>query len=291
MSRGFKASVIMHVIMFFVIYFGLPNFRSKNITEDQVVTVDILPVSELTNVKPKNAKPKSEPKKEVTAAAEPKKSLPDPARKPEIKEAELEPLPKPKIEEKPKEKPVKLEPKPKEIVKPVEQKKPEPKKEEKKKEEVPEDAFAAVLKSVEEMKVEDKKNDSKDVDFSEVEDFLSNTANEQQYKPGLPLTVSEKDAIRQQVMRNWTVLSGGKDAKDMAVMLDLKLAPDGAVTDIKIRDMMRYNSDSFFRAMADSAIRAVKKSSPIKNLPPEKYDVKDGWREMEMNFDPSEMMY
>ena len=36
-----------------------------------------------------------------------------------------------------------------------------------------------------------------------------------------------------------------------------------------------------------SAVRAVHKCSPLKNLPPEKYG---SWREMEINFDPKEML-
>ncbi len=51
--------------------------------------------------------------------------------------------------------------------------------------------------------------------------------------------------------------------------------------------MSRYNSDSFFRAAADSALRAVHECSPLKNLPPEKYDT---WHYMELNFDPKDML-
>jgi hypothetical protein len=50
--------------------------------------------------------------------------------------------------------------------------------------------------------------------------------------------------------------------------------------------MGRYTSEPFFRAAADSALRAVFKCSPLKNLPPEKYG---SWREMELNFDPQDL--
>ena len=52
---------------------------------------------------------------------------------------------------------------------------------------------------------------------------------------------------------------------------------------------MRYSTDSRYRAFVDSTIRAVKASSPLKGLPAEKYDVRDGWRDVEINFSLKEM--
>ena len=40
-------------------------------------------------------------------------------------------------------------------------------------------------------------------------------------------------------------------------------------------------------AEAVSAVRAVRKSAPFTNLPPDKYDA---WSEVVVNFDPSELM-
>ena len=49
----------------------------------------------------------------------------------------------------------------------------------------------------------------------------------------------------------------------------------------------RYLSDGAFKAAADSAIRAVHKSSPLKNLPADKYG---SWKEFEINFDPKDLL-
>lgn len=285
-------SIALHASLFVLAIVGLPSFFEKKNVVDSAITVEILPVSEFTNVAPKKAKPKAEPKKEVTSATKPKKSMADPNKKPEPIVAPEPPKPEPKKEPEVKEKEVAplVKPKP-----PEEKKKEEKKKEEKKPEKQNEDAFASVLKSVEELDVKDEKTENKDekADFSEVEDLLSESKSEQDYKPGLPLSLSEKDAIRQQIMQNWSLssASGAKDAQSMVVTLRIKLLPDGTVQDVKIENTMRYNTDTFFRAMADSTVRAVMKSSPLKNLPPEKYDVKDGWREIELNFDPKEMFY
>ncbi len=292
MRNGVIYSGILHAAIFFLILFGLPSLFHKKIVEDQVVTVEILPISELTNVKPKKAqKQKLEEKKEVSSPTPPKPSLPDPSKaKLEEKPKPVENTPKVKEETKPvvkeaENKPVKVEEKPK----PKEEKKEDKKKEEKK----AEDSFAAVLKSVEKLdaKPEEKKEEEKTEDFGAVEDLLSNVKEQPEYKPGIPLSLSEKDAIKQQITKNWTILSGIKDAQNMVVTLVIKLAIDGSVQDVSIKDKVRYGTDQAFRAMADSAVRAVYKSSPLQGLPAEKYDVQDGWREIELNFNPSEMMY
>ncbi len=291
MRPGLKTSLILHACIFLLLFLGLPVFNRDRSYEDQVVTVEILPISELTNVKPKQAK-KEEPKKEAITQNAPKISKPEPVQKPE-EIIKVDPLPKPVIKkEEPKES-LKVKPaeKPQPQPKP-EEKKPEPKKEEKKTE-VKQDDFAAVIKSVEEgSKKEDEKEKDKKIEesFDEAVDFLSN-AKESQYKEGVPLSISEKDAIRQQIMKNWTVPSGAKDVQNTVVTLHLNVQPDGKIGKVEIKDTSRYKSDAFFRAMADSAMRAVHKSSPLQNLPADKYDVKDGWREIEVNFDPSEMVY
>ncbi len=67
--------------------------------------------------------------------------------------------------------------------------------------------------------------------------------------------------------------------------------PDGSVTKVELAaDKARYYSDSFFRAAVDSAIRAVEQASPLKNLPADKYNVQDGWSEIDMDFDPHNML-
>lgn len=291
MKPGLRLSITLHTVLFLITAFGLPEFfAKKNDSEPTVVTVEVLPIKDFTNVAPKKKAKLPEPnkKQEVITNNQPKVALPEPSRKPDFSKPEPNPKKKPELKkvEQAKEnipallKP-KLKPQKEEKVKPVKKKKPE----------INEDSFASVLKSVEELK--DIKPEEKDsnVDFSAVEDFLSNVNKEQKYKPGLPLSISEKDAIKQQIMRNWTVLSGAKNAKDSVVTLYIKLSRDGSVAKVEVKDSVKYSTNVFFRAITDSAIRAVHKSSPLKNLPQEKYDVKNGWRELELRFDPSEMMY
>jgi hypothetical protein len=286
-NRAWGYSVILHVMLFLLIYFGLPSLMKDKVLEDNVVMVEILPVSEITNVKVAQQKPKPEPKKETKPdPTPPKPSKPEPE-KPKPVEA---PKPEPVKQEKPE--PIKAEPikpidKPKEVKK--EEKKPEPKKPEKKQEA---DPFDNLMKNLEQQAQEEKnKEKEKEIDksFEEITNAVTNSEVKDEYKPNVPVSASVKDSIRKQVSDNWSITSGAKDAKDMVVTLTISMAQDGSVTDVVPTNMVRYNTDAPYRAMVDSCMRAVRKASPIKGLPVETYQ--GGWDEIEMNFDPGEMLY
>jgi TonB family protein len=105
------------------------------------------------------------------------------------------------------------------------------------------------------------------------------------------MSMSELDAIRSQISKCWSVPAGAKNAQDLQVTLRVQLDQTGMVVDVQIADesTARYSSgDTFFRAAADSAMRAVRQCSPLRNLPPEKYDT---WRDIIMTFDPKEMLF
>ncbi len=56
--------------------------------------------------------------------------------------------------------------------------------------------------------------------------------------------------------------------------------------DVSVVDQSQMTTDPFYRAMAESTVRAVLKTGRIKNLSPDKYHL---WRDMKINFDPKEM--
>ena len=66
------------------------------------------------------------------------------------------------------------------------------------------------------------------------------------------------------------------------------MAQDGTVTSVRILDTSRYASDQFFRAAADSAVRAVKnpQCTPLK-LPLDKYEQ---WKTMTLSFNPKDLL-
>lgn len=288
-SKAWGYSIILHVMLFLLIYFGLPSLMKDKVLEDNVVMVEILPVSEITNVKVAKLKPKVEPKKDVkldptpSKPSKPEPEKPKPVETPKPLPPEVKPEPVKPEPVKPVEKPVEKQ---KEVKK--EEKKPEPKKPEKKQED---HSLDSILKNLEKPQAEEKKEEPKkgdNADFDKMADALSKTETETEYKPNVPVSASVKDAIRKQVSDNWSITSGAKDAKDMVVTLTISMGQDGTVTDVKIGNQMRYNTDAPYRAMVDSAVRAVHKASPMKGLPADTYQ--GGWDQIEMNFDPSEML-
>jgi outer membrane biosynthesis protein TonB len=264
-NRGMRYSALLHGAMLFLLVFGLPSFlEHRPEPEPMAISVDILPIAPISNVKPQEKAPeKPEPKKPVDEQKTEKKATPE-AKKEEVKKPDAVPLPTPV-------------------------KKPEPKKPEKKEEKKPkkqEDDLDKILKSVKETA---KTAESKKPTEKKSEPSNQKEAKSDRYDPAMPLSMSETDAIKQQFQKCWDVPAGAKDAHSLVVTLRVQLNQDGSVIKAELKgDTSRYNSDSFFRAAADSALRAVNRCSPLKNLPTGKYST---WSEMELTFDPKDMLF
>ncbi|MBI3113435.1 MAG: cell envelope integrity protein TolA, partial [Rhodospirillales bacterium] len=81
--------------------------------------------------------------------------------------------------------------------------------------------------------------------------------------------------------------AGAKDAQDLNIEIRVVMNPDATVREARIQDQRRLQGDPFFRAAAESALRAVlnPRCNPLK-LPPDKYQQ---WQTMTLNFDPRDM--
>ncbi len=142
------------------------------------------------------------------------------------------------------------------------------------------DPLASLLKSIIEntqnaIKLEQKQAEAKPLEAPPEVSTMSRVSDE-------PLSSSVSDAIRRQVEDNWNVPAGAADAGDLAVEIRIRLLPDGVVQRADIVDQARL-SEAFFRTMAESARRAVLQASPLRDLPPEKYEQ---WREITFTFRP-----
>lgn len=109
---------------------------------------------------------------------------------------------------------------------------------------------------------------------------------ESRFRPDAALTMTEIDAIRTQIQRNWDVPVGAADAHEMIVTLRLRLGPDGTVQSVEVVEQARMGRDSFFRTMAESAVRAVKRTARIENLSASTYRT---WRDIKVRFNPKDM--
>ena len=165
----------------------------------------------------------------------------------------------------------------------------------------PPDPFASVLKTVEEIKHQPRpKEDAKKAKTTSepkksesFEDQIAKAiARNDRFDASRPITLNRNDAMASIILRTispcWNLPAGAKDAHDLSIEIALVMNPDGTVRKAEIRDRARMQVDPFFRAAAESALRAVlnPRCSPIP-LPPDQYQV---WQDLTLNFNPSQML-
>ena len=275
-NRSIGISIGFHVAVIVIGTVSLPWIR-RDFEIPQPISVELAEMAPITQT-PKIAEPTPRPKKEEPKDATPK---PPPAAKNTSNEA-ITPVKTPEPEKKeevkkdevlvdenaaPEKKKTKQEEKKKEVTKT------EPKKD-----------FSSILKNLADSddtptpktKLPDLKLDEKEASSDGAKAPL-----------GEKMTMSEEDALRRQLEGCWNVPFGAKDAENLRVEIFMVINQDRTLKDAKVVDQSRYNSDSFFRAAADSALRAVRNPScsPFQ-LPPDKYDT---WKTVTVTFDPSQM--
>ncbi|MBJ3776925.1 cell envelope integrity protein TolA [Acuticoccus mangrovi] len=97
------------------------------------------------------------------------------------------------------------------------------------------------------------------------------------------LTLSEMDALRAQMQRCWNPPIGIEGGQDLVVTVQIRLAPDGSVVEIK--QIGAQGLGALYDVAADAARRAVVQCQPYR-LPPAKYEV---WKDVQVNFDPRDL--
>lgn len=272
----------LHLAIFAAAWASNPFSSNAPLEVDQVIAVEVAVLAESPPPPaPKIVSPKAPPKppppraKKVVPAAKPPPPTPEPGPK-----AVEKPVPAPK--------PLKVAAvQPKE--KPLPQKKPPPKPASKP--EKPDD-FLSVLKTVENLKkaVPQEKKKPKKTLSEEVADALRRHQVAPQQKLarlGSSLTMSERDSVRRQIEPCWNVPAGARDAENLVVDIRLRLNADGTVMTAEFVDRARAARDTFFRAAAESALRAVlnPRCSPLR-LPPKKYEE---WKNMVLSFNPRDL--
>lgn len=274
MERSLLISLALHGAMLLLLWLGLPMFLPPPAPPTQLVPVEIADVSAITNtrVKPQPAPPKPMPQP-AKPVEQPKPPTPKPPEQPPVPEqkvpvAEKEPEALP---EKPPEKP----PEPKKV---------EPPKKAEEKEKPKPDAMASILRNLEKLrpKTAPKKTEepSEEEEDSEPESEAPSLSTK--------LSISEEDALKRQIYGCWNPPIGARNAEQLVVEVLVTVNPDRTVQTAKVTDRSRMASDSFFRAAAESALRALRhpQCTPLM-LPPDKYEQ---WKVIRFNFDPRQML-
>jgi outer membrane biosynthesis protein TonB len=296
MGRGALISVLFHAAIFAAIFFGLPDWIAPEDLQ-QPVPVQLATMADITTP-PKQEQPTPIP----TPVEKPKPPEPEPTPPPPQPQAETPP-PEPPAptppEPEPQPTPPPPEPVPDEAVpepKPAEVQQPEPeppkivpaqkpKPPQEKPVEKPkpqEDALASLLKNVEQMKEQPDQTQTPPQPTQQ-----PTQPQTQQNLSDAPMTMSEIDAIKEQMKRCWNVPAGARDAQNLVVAIRVMFNPDGSVARAEIVDTSRLASDPFYRAAAESAYRAVLLCSPLQQMPVKKYNT---WKVVTLNFDPSQMV-
>jgi hypothetical protein len=99
------------------------------------------------------------------------------------------------------------------------------------------------------------------------------------------LTQSQLQALRQQIAGCWSPPSGAQD-KDAQVEVRVRLARDGRLISAELMSRERMG-EPFYRALAESVLRALRVCSPLEGLPSGRYAE---WRSLRLTFDARELL-
>ncbi len=313
MRGPFILSILLHVAVVLLAWVGLPSFAPDRVIEPQQA-IDVAVVTELPTQAPPapaqpvvEAKPKPEPKPKPPPPPKPQASLPNPPappppppdavalpKPPEPKkpEAKPEPKPEPKPVAKPKPEPAPEEP-PQKVAEPEVKRAPTPQR--KPKPPPSPDDFASVLKTVEKLKKQPRPAPKEpEKSFGEsIADALKNHGgsrpqSQQVSRLDQRLSMSEVDALKRQIESCWSPPAGAPNAENLVVEVRLVINRDRTVQSAQIVDTSRMFREPFYRAAAESVIRAIKnpRCTPLA-LPQGKYDL---WKETRLTFDPRELV-
>lgn len=291
----------------------MPSLFEK-LPEEQTITFEMLPVSDKANIitqtkqketpvenedakkseqsKPKEEEPQQDLPKEEKAKEPEAKTVKE---KPKIEESkpieetkpeEVKELLPEKKEEVKEEKPKEEEKKQVEEVKKTEEKKEEKtpieKSKEKKKQESKTDELDSLLKNLEQSSEGENLKSNKHKRSKKIDNAKEAKG---VYTDGLPLSDSETSLIKRQIERHWSnIPAGARGNNKVRVVISITLDKAGNVEQAKVKEKICPDiSGSICEALADSAIRAVWRASPIENLDPARFN---HWKEINFNFDP-----
>ena len=267
MNRSIVLSSVFHLFIIILTAMSLPFLSKKAIDLPPVVSVELIQITEKTNIPfaPKAKKiieeAKEKEKKLVSEQAPPKK----------VKKKKPDSVPMPEDDVKKVEKVQDDTQNPEKIDNEVKQVS------EFEKEELfdPNNIAALIDKSKEE--TSSTKNKTDQITQDQVKNF-ENTG----------LSLSEEDALKAQIFSCWSIPLGLPYNENLLVRIKLELKPDGSVIKSEILDHARMNrpGQGFYKVLAESALRAVKLCQPLR-VPTTGYE---RWKELQLNFDAREML-
>ncbi len=267
MNRSILISSVFHAFLIAITAFSLPFLAKKPIDLPPIVSVELIQITEKTNIPfaPKAKKiiekVKEKEKKLVSEQAPPKK----------VKKIKPDAVPMPDDKIKKVEKIKEDKQNPEKIDNEVKQ-----------------------VSEFEKKELFDPSNIAALIDKSKVESAetinKSNKVTQDQQKnvEGFGLSLSEEDALKAQIFGCWSIPLGLPYNENLLVRIKLQLKPDGTIIKSEILDHARMNKpgQGFYKVLAESALRAVKLCQPLR-VPTTGYE---RWKNLQLNFDAREML-
>ena len=265
MKKSLIYSLSFHVAMILLTVMSLPFMTRKPIDLPPIISVELIQISDKTNIpfapKARKVIEKKKEKERVVSEQAP------PAAKAKEKPDRI-PLPKKQDEKK---ELVKKKQNPNEVKPEIRQTS-----EFEKKDIIDTNQIAALIDKAKEESAKVEKSDKKLTQSSVKNSFVKG------------LTLSEEDALKAQIFGCWTVPLGLPYDDDLLVIIKLDLKQDGTISRSEILDHERMNrpGQKFYKVLAESALRAVRICQPLR-VPQTGYDK---WKTIQLNFNPMEML-
>lgn len=269
MKTALIISGIFHVSLLIFAAMDIPWFDRVVHAEMQIIPVEMVDIADVTRTV------------EIAKIPEPQKEKPKPPQKRPERRAELPPPP-PKMQSSmplPTQEVTKVAEKPKPPVKRAEAPQAAPRERPKPPSRYSADRIAQLLNKVPEKE-------------SVTERLADRFGPQEQQMTSLDVqrqTMSISAAIRKKIEDQcWNPPSGALDAGSLRVTVLMYLTPEGALARPPVADDYVRMAGAM-KVAADSALRAVRMCAPYSDLklPKEMYDQ---WREIRMNFDPTDMV-
>jgi len=268
MNKSIFLSLVFHSAMIIITAISLPFMKRAPIDLPPILTVDLIQITDTTNIPfaAKAAKILEEIKKK-----EEERLVSEQAPPSEKKKEKPDRIPMPEDLNKEKKQIVKKKQNPKEVKEQIRQAS-----EFEKKELFDPNQIAALID----------KSKTESAETLKKSDKLTQSNVKTSFATGL--TLSQEDALKAQIFGCWSLPLGLPYQENLLVRIKLRLRPDGTVLRSEILDHARMNQpgQSFYRVLAESALRAIRICQPLR-VPPTGYEK---WKDLQLNFDANEML-
>ena len=308
-------SFSIHILIIGIAMYGLPKFGRQLPPDLTIISFEMLKVVEETNLEIKEEIQEKATNKEMKTNEDDrneKKEIVSPIVKPKVLKKTAVPAEKPKIPVSPAEKPTLLSENTKPIQKPkilskvsnIQKPitKPQIQKQKIKaiKNKTNPNALTSVLKTLEKIKETQKQNKIEEIkkikeekiekqkrkdEFAAMKNIVSNAMSSKPKNLLKPFGVSEIDILKKHISEYWSPPIGASGAENLIVDIFMEFNKEGFILKAEWVNKGFNANNSFYKAAANAAIRAVKDAEPMP-LPISKFSQ---WKTLTLRFDPKKM--